>query len=326
MVAERDQRAVEEEVRVLGCRAAHDQQPGKRRRPCHARQALERAQRVAAGARDAVDFAAVDRTPRDFTRWAFAFDHDLEAGGFRRNSVDEVGGFAGNHVFLARELAKARGGDAHADSPGAHVVETKAAFAVGQNPAFPAIGQGDGDLDPGQRFIVPTDLERAAELARGGGRRLRGHRRHGLQRERVPVQDLSRDGLAASRRWPELELERRLARRFVEAVAGGLVDFRSGDVALSVDRQLEHDVALEPCLLCCWWIRRVLELGERRRDDLQLFRRRGFGRLAHDRAGPVPGNRTFAFGLGSSLAPESQKAEQRRIRDRATQRTHCLSS
>ena len=49
-------------------------------------------------------------------------------------------------------------------------------------------------------------------------------------------------------------------------------------------------------------------------------------RLVPTGDGAYGGHRAFALGLSRSLAPESQKAEQRRIRDRATQRTHCLPS
>src|SRR5690606_1724761 len=65
VVRDRDQRAVGEDVRVVGGRTADDQEPRQPRRPRHARQRLERAQGVAARPGYALDLAALNGPARD---------------------------------------------------------------------------------------------------------------------------------------------------------------------------------------------------------------------------------------------------------------------
>ena len=93
--------------RVFGRRAANDQQPGEARRTRHAGQALDRAQRVAAGAGDAVDFAPFDHAARDLARRPFA-DHDhFEALAFGRDAVGDFGFLTADDFFVIFGGAKA---------------------------------------------------------------------------------------------------------------------------------------------------------------------------------------------------------------------------
>ena len=76
VVDERDRRAVDEDCVSCGRRAAHDEEPGERRRARDAGQVLERAQRVAVGAGDAIDLALLERALDHLARRLHAPDLD----------------------------------------------------------------------------------------------------------------------------------------------------------------------------------------------------------------------------------------------------------
>ena len=285
MVDQRHGRAVDEGLRVLGRRTAHDQKAGEAGRARHAGQALDRTQRVAAGAGDALDLAALDHAARDLARRTFADHRDLELTGvrfLRRDAVGDLGLLAGHDLFFLLGGVEPGGGDADAVVARGNAHHGPAALAVGLNAPGGPVRPGHDHFGARERNVRLDDADLALQIAdlllgRSRCRRDARSRRDGLgglQGEVVLVENLNLRRLPVHGRGLEHELEHRCLRRFVEAVAGRLHYLGRRHLAGGVDRQLEHGVPFETRLLRFGRIRRVLEMNQLRHHDRRLLWRR----------------------------------------------------
>jgi hypothetical protein len=173
MINERDVRAVDEVGGAFGRRAAHDEQtrqPGWAR---HARQALQRAQRVAARAGNAGDLTPLERATCDLTRRTLTLDSDFDAFRYGRQTVLHVTGFTGHDVFFALEIVEARGFDGHLVLAGRKARKLEGAVGRRRCAELLALRCLHDDLGAGKRSIRTLDEELAFQVALRRRRRRR---------------------------------------------------------------------------------------------------------------------------------------------------------
>ena len=271
--------------------------PGGRATPG---QALDRAQRVAARAGNAIDLAALERAPRDLARRPFAGDRDLEPLGLGRQPIDDFGRLTGDDLLVLLAQIEAFGEHEHVVATGGQIFELETPLRVREHALLGSIGRAHHDFSARERSVGGRDPYAALEIAGRGlllgfdlGSRFR--RRRGLERELVLEIDLDGDRFAVARRRLEHELEHRRYCGFVETMAGGLHHLGSRHLAARVDRDLQDDVGFEPRLFGFGRVRRVLEVHDFRHHDL---RRRG-ARIR--RSGPR--DRTRAAAWHRALSP-----------------------
>ena len=207
---------------------------------------MNRAQSVAASARDAIDLAAFDGAASDFTRRPLTLNRDFDALRQRREPVGSLDFFPYDDVFFVFDALKARRFDAHFVFAGSEPVDPPFARFVRYDLALRTVGAGEGDGGAGERGVAVRQAHAAQQIA---GRR-RGWwrlcpRLHG-QRERVAVRDDHRDRHAITRGGRKFELERGRLGRLVEAIADRLGRLRLGYVAFAIDGELEQHVRLQP--------------------------------------------------------------------------------
>jgi hypothetical protein len=277
VIDERRHRAVDEDARVFGRRTTHDEQSGEAWSSRHAGQALDGTECVTTGAGHAFDLAPLQGTAGDLAWRPFASDDHLDAfvrlfPHLRRQAIGDLRRLAGDDGFGAFERAETRHRHLDLVVTRREGFERPRASLVASHDARRTRGPADLDLGPDQRRIRSSDSQRALERA---DRRTRGRLGRGLgcEFELVAVENLHRDGLPALARRLELEVERCVVRRLVEAVPHGLGDFGRGDVALGVDRELEQHVRFEPRLLRFGGVRRRLEVHDLGHHNVSGFRR-----------------------------------------------------